>query len=476
MIKKNTQHIVKIQSVTAKGFGIGSVNDFTLFVDGGLPGDEVLAHILKVKRRYGYGKILDIITSSPSRIKSPCPVSDRCGGCQWQHCEYSAQLGFKKQIATDALTRIGGIENPPVADVIGMEPAAQGGAPLEWRYRNKAVFPVVPADNGDGFAIGMYAPRSHRIIEVTDCGIQHEAHVGVLRVIKEHMRRHKISAYDETIHKGLVRHVMVRTGRATGEVMVVLSVNGKKIPGEAELCERLAALEITTAIISRHESKGNAILGEHFRVLYGPGFIRERLGGKGSTLFRSSPVSIEYQLSAPSFFQVNPAQATVLYDVALAQAGLDGTQTVIDAHAGVGGVALYVAQFCKDVIGVDIVPEAIEDAKKNAVLNGIENARFICGAAEDIIPKLLTDASSRCAPDVIFLDPPRKGCEPALLDALISAKIERIVYISCDPATLARDIKMLVNGGYNLAVAQPVDMFPMTGKVETSVLLRRDDT
>jgi len=479
-IKKNSQHTIEIESVTAKGFGIGHVNDFAIFVDGGLPGDKLLIHVVKVKTRYGYGKILNILTPSPSRIKSPCPVSNHCGGCQWQHCDYQAQLGFKKQIVTDALQRIGGIENPPVNDVIGMENPS--------RYRNKAVFPVVPSDNKDGFAIGMYAPRSHRIIEVEDCGIQHEAHVRVLQTVKEHMRRHKISAYDEITHKGLMRHITIRTSLATKEIMVVLTINGKNIPAEGELNENLTTIGVTTAIISRHESKGNAVLGDSFRVLFGKGFIREHLGTEGKAFTRSearkrrpdsfrperwgfggrAPIQIKYQLSAPSFFQVNPLQAAVLYDVALSQAQLNCTQTVIDAHVGVGGVALYAAKHVKHVIGVDIVPEAIEDAKKNAALNGIENAEFIVGAAEDVIPKLL---SGEMQSQVVFLDPPRKGCEPALLDALITAKIERIVYISCDPATLARDIKRLVGGGYNLAAVQPVDMFPMTGKVETSVNL-----
>jgi len=466
-VKKNSQHIIDIQSVTAKGFGVGYVQDFTLFVEGGLPGDKLLVHILKVKPRYGYGKILNIVAPSPSRIKSPCPVSDRCGGCQWQNCDYQAQLGFKKQIVIDALERIGGIANPPVRDVIGMENPQ--------RYRNKAVFPVVPADNNDGFAIGMYAPRSHRIIEVEDCGIQHIAHVKVLAVVKEHMRRHKITAYDETAHKGIMRHIVIRTSLATKEVMTILAINNEAIPGETELTEKLTEIGVTTAIINRHHSRGNAVLGDDFRVLYGQGFIRESLG---------SEKPIEYQLSAPSFFQVNPVQAAVLYDTAISQAQLDGTQTVIDAHVGVGGVALYAARNSKGVIGVDIVPSAISDAKVNAALNGIENAEFILGAAEEVIPALLQSKAEEttlallpvATAQVVFLDPPRKGCEPALLDALIAAKIQRIVYISCDPATLARDIKRLVSEGYALADAQPVDMFPMTGKVETTVLLCRNDT
>lgn len=462
-MKKNSRHAIEIREVTAKGFGIGNIGGFAVFVDGALPGDVVSALIVKVKKTYAYAKILQIITPSPFRIKSPCAVSEKCGGCQWQHCEYSAQLGFKKQIVTNALERIGGVKNPPVFDVLGMENPA--------RYRNKAVFPIVPAKNRDGFAIGMYAPRSHRLVEVADCGIQHAAHVEILAAVKDFMRRRKISAYDETTHTGIMRHVVIRTSLATGEVMVILVANGR-LPAGLEL-------DAATVLVNKNTSRGNTIFGEEFRVLTGGGFIRERLG------------DIEYQLSAPSFFQVNPVQARVLYETAIAQAGLDGTQIVIDAHAGVGGVALFAAKHAKHVLGVDIVKTAVADAKKNAALNGIENAEFICGAAEEIIPLLLSSRGEtffgkKASPrtplqknshfnciDVIFLDPPRKGCDAALLDALIAAQIPKIVYISCDPATLARDVKILTVGGYKLTAAQPVDMFPFTGKVETSVLLCR---
>ena len=454
--KKNSRHEFEIKSVTSKGFGVGYVDSgFVVFVDGCLTGDVVDVHLVKVNRNYAYGKIMQIITPSPFRIKSPCAVSDNCGGCQWQHCEYSAQLTFKKKIVSSTLSKIGEITDPPVEDVIGMENLG--------RYRNKAVFPVVPAKNKDGFAIGMYAPRSHRLIEVDDCLIQHVAHVPILSAVKEHMRRHKITAYDEVTHSGTIRHIIVRTSLFTGEVMVVLMVNNKHqgLQGKTELTNALTALGVTTVLISLNNSWGNTILGEDFQILSGTGFIRERIG------------EVEYQISAPSFFQVNPVQTKILYETAIAQAQLDGTQTVIDAHVGAGGVALFAAKHAKSVLGVDIVEPAIEDAKKNAAINGIKNADFICGAAEDVIPKLM---QSGTRPDVVFLDPPRKGCDSVLLDALIASKISKIVYISCDPATLARDIKRLSVGGYTLKTAQPVDMFPFTGKVETSVLLQQADS
>ncbi|MCL2572176.1 MAG: 23S rRNA (uracil(1939)-C(5))-methyltransferase RlmD [Defluviitaleaceae bacterium] len=450
MIKKNDKLTVEIENVTAKGFGIARVNDFVLFTEGAITGDKLLVRVLKVKPRYGYGKIEKIIRSSPHRIESPCLVSEKCGGCQWQNCDYNAQLGFKKDIVKDALARIGGVTDAPVADCIGMD--------VPQPYRNKAVFPVVP--DGDGFAIGMYAPRSHRIIPLEQCMIQHPAHVPVLKAISAHMKKYKIRPYDETLHKGVVRYIVVRTSLATGEVMVVLVVNGNGIPQEEELTTALTEAGATTIIINRHREKNNVVMGSGFRVVSGEGFIRERIGG------------IWYQLSAPSFFQINPVQTEVLYKIAVEMAGLDGSQAVMDAHVGVGGVALQAASLAKEVIGVDIVADAISDAEKNAEINGITNARFICGACEDVIPKMLVEGE--VIPDVVFLDPPRKGCENALLDALITANVKTIVYISCDPATLARDIKRLGDGGYKLTAAQPVDMFPMTGKVEVCCRLVRE--
>jgi len=423
-----------------------------LFIDGGLTGDKLSVQVVKVKPRYGYGKILKVLSPSPHRIKSPCPISDKCGGCQWQHCDYQAQLGFKKRIVTDTLSRIGGINNPLVNDVIGMETPQP--------YRNKAVFPVVPVGKND-FAIGMYAPRSHRIVPVEVCAIQHPIHEPVLKAVRDYMCSNKVTAYDEATHKGSMRYVIVRTSNATGEVMIVLVVNGNGLPNEDVLTTTLTDIGATTILINRNKAKGNTIMGNHFRNLTGEGFIRERIGDTW------------YQLSAPSFFQINPIQTEVLYGIALEMAGLTGRETVMDAHVGVGGVTLMAAGKAKQVIGVDIVQEAVNDAKMNAELNGIKNTRFICGAAEEIIPRLLMEGTT---PDVVFLDPPRKGCERALLDALVQAAVKTIVYISCDPATLARDIKRLTEGGYNLADVQPVDMFPMTGKVESVVLLRRSDT
>ncbi|MCL2361964.1 MAG: 23S rRNA (uracil(1939)-C(5))-methyltransferase RlmD [Defluviitaleaceae bacterium] len=448
MIKKNDILHVEIEGVTNKGFGIAKVNDFVIFTEGGLTDDRLTIRVIKVKKTYGYGKIIKIQSPSPHRIESPCPVSDKCGGCQWQHCDYQAQLGFKKGIVIDALARLGGITNPPVVDVIGMDPPQP--------YRNKAVFPIVPIDD-DGFTIGMYAPRSHRIIPIEKCEIQHPVHVPILAALREH----DVSAYDETTHTGVMRHIIIRTSQATGEVMVVLVVNANGVPNENDLAEALTAAGATTIVINRHKDKSNTIMGSHFRVVTGEGFIKERIG------------EIWYQLSAPSFFQVNPIQTEILYAKAVEMANLDGSQVVLDAHVGVGGVAFQAAGKAREVIGIDIVAEAIADAEKNAELNGIKNASFICGPAEEVIPELLNQGE--VAPDVVFLDPPRKGCDNALLDTIATARIRTIIYISCDPATLARDIKRLAESGYVLSAVQPVDMFPMTGKVETISLLRLRD-
>ena len=450
MVKKNAIMSIQIENVTAKGFGIAKINDFVLFTEGGLPGDKLEVKIIKVKPRYGYGKILRVLTPSPHRIPSPCPVSDKCGGCQWQHCDYQAQLGFKKQIVIDALTRLGGISDPPVTDVVGMETPQP--------YRNKAIFPVVPIGMHD-FAIGMYAPRSHRIIPIEECAIQHPAHVPVIKIVGDFMRRHKIPAYDETTHSGTMRYILIRTGKATGEIMVALAINADGLPKENKLAAALTDIGVTTILINSHKAKGNAVMGPDFRTITGEGFIREQIG------------AVWYQLSAPSFFQVNPVQTAVLYDMAVGMAGLTGDEIAMDAHVGVGGVALPAASRAKEVIGVDIVQEAIDDANKNAAINRISNARFICGVAEEVIPDMLDSGAT--PPDVIFLDPPRKGCDNRLLDAIITAKIKTIVYISCDPATLARDVKRLTQGGYKLDVAAPVDMFPMTGKIEVITQLIR---
>ena len=449
---KNSIHRIQVKAVTSKGFGVGDIDGFTVFTDGLLTGDVAFVQIIKVKKNYGYGKILQVVTPSGARVRSPCPVSKRCGGCQWQHCGYAAQLDFKKQFVYDAIERIGGIKNPPVSDVEKMD-----FEPGSLRYRNKAVFPIVPHKNKDGFAIGMFASRSHNIIEVSDCLIQHEAHVGILDTLKKHMREYKISAYDETAHKGLMRFVMIRNSNYSGEIMVVFSINGNKIPGEDKLMSDMQDLGASTVLVNINRERGNTILGREFRILCGDGFIKEVIG------------KVIYQISASTFFQVNTKQAEKLYMTAIKQADLKENMTVVDAHCGAGGVLLHAAKLVREAIGIDSSRQSISDAGKNVMLGGIANTVFLCQTAEAALPELL----KKNIPDVIFLDPPRKGCEAELLFCIINAEIPRVVYISCDPATLARDIKILAEGGYRLLQAIPVDMFPYTGKIETSCLISK---
>ena len=447
--QKNSMARIEVRAVTSKGFGIGDIDGFTVFVDGLLTGDVADVQVIKVKKRYGYAKTVHIEKPSPARIKSPCPHSARCGGCQWQHCDYEKQLEFKKMFVYDALERIGGVKNPPVADVARME---FGDGPS---YRNKAVFPIVPHKNKSGFAIGMFAARSHNIIEVENCLIQHKAHVNLLECLKKHMREHKVPAYDENLHDGLMRFIMVRT--SGDEVMVVLVINGIKIPSEVKLVPALTSAGATTVLVNINRSRGNTILGADYRTLYGSGYITESIG------------ELSYRVSPSTFFQVNTKQAKKLYDIAIRQAGLKDDMTVVDAHVGAGGVLLHAARLAKKAVGIDIVESAIKDARKNAELGGINNAEFVLADACEVLPEIL----AKHKPDVVFLDPPRKGCEAKLLEGIIEAKTKKIVYISCDPATLSRDVRILCEGGYALEKAEPLDMFPFTGKVETSCLLVR---
>ena len=471
---KNSTHRLEARAVTSKGFGVGDINGFTIFVDGLLTGDVAQVQILKVKKRYGYAKIVHIEKPSPARIKSPCLHSGRCGGCQWQHCQYEKQLEFKKMFVYDAFERLAGIKNPPVMDVVRMDfgddktrtahiqSEKQESQPGEQKtffdrsYRNKAVFPIVPHKNKNGFAIGMFAARSHNIIEVENCLIQHNAHVAVLEVLKKHMGEFKIPAYDETRHDGLMRFVMVRT--AGEEVMVVLVINGSKIPGEAKLVPALGEIGASTVLVNKNKNRGNTILGHEYRILSGKGSITDTIG------------EISYSVSPSTFFQVNRSQAKKLYDIAIRQAELEKHMTVVDAHVGAGGVLLQAAGHVKKALGIDIVESAVKDARANAELNGIDNTEFVFAAAEDVLPEILAAHK----PEVIFLDPPRKGCEAKLLEGIVEAKTKKIIYISCDPATLSRDVKFLREGGYTLIKAEPLDMFPFTGKVETCCQIVRN--
>jgi len=449
VMQKNEELSLTIHDLHANGHGVGKgTSGIAVFVPEALPGDKLRVKILKVKKQYAYGKIIEVIQPSPERLpkndEGICQVAGQCGGCQFQRYQYSAQLAFKEKCVKDALVRIGNCENPPMASILGMD--------KPYHYRNKAQFPV-GSEKGKPI-IGFYAPRSHRIVPTSDCNIQHPVCAEILHTVKNLLEQYPISIYNEETHQGLLRHIVVRVGFNTGEVMVIFVLNGSMLPHAKNI---KAALPDYTLVINENTAKTNVILGPAFTTLQGSGYIHEELG------------NIRYRISPGAFFQVNPVQTKVMYDVVAAH--LNGGENVIDAYSGIGGIALYVAGKAKNVIAVESVEAAVNDGIYNAVLNNIDNVRFSCGTAEELVPDLLNQGES---PDVLILDPPRKGCDGRLPEAAIAAQIPKIIYVSCDPATLARDVKQFTEAGYKLKEVQPVDLFPMTGHVETVVLLERE--
>ncbi|AJY77556.1 RNA methyltransferase [Paenibacillus beijingensis] len=462
--------------MTHEGEGVGRADGFTLFVQGALPGERVKAKVLKVKKQYGYAKQLELLQSSPDRVDAPCPIYKQCGGCQLQHMGYDAQLRWKRQHVVDNLVRIGKL---PVAGTMEQGGASSGERPAvivhptigmdnPWRYRNKAQVPIgmamasLEGGAGGGLIGGFYARGSHRIIDMDECLIQHEQNDEVVRRVKEIGKRLGITAYDEESGRGLLRHVVVRTGFISGEIMVVLVTNGRKIPHADQWIEgiREAIPGVTSIVQNINTRTTNVIFGDETRTLWGSDVIYDELDG------------IRFAISARSFYQVNPAQTVELYRKAVEYAGLTGSENVIDAYCGIGTISLFLARQAGQVYGVEIVPEAIEDAKRNAELNGIDNASFESGPAEVVIPRWRKEG---IAADVIVVDPPRKGCDTALLETILAMKPERVVYVSCNPSTLARDLRVLEDGGYRTVEVQPVDMFPHTVHVESVALLVRKD-
>ena len=444
--RKNDVLELAIHDLHANGFGVGKCDGFAFFVEGALPGDRLRIQVLKVKSRYAYGKTLEILSPSPHRLPegAACPVTARCGGCQFQHADYACQLAFKEKAVREALVRIGGIADPPVQAIVGAE--------NPFHYRNKAQFPAGIGPDGS-FVMGFYSARSHRIVPVTECNIQRPACNAVLAAVRRAMAQYPIPPYDEATHTGLLRHVLAKTGE-NGETMAVLVLNGGELP-HAQDWVKILSEAASTVLLNTHTAQTNAVLGPVYKTLYGSGYIHGQIG------------AVRYRISAASFFQVNPAQTKLLYDHVRAHLATP-VDTIVDAHTGIGGMALYVADLARQVIGIETVQQAVHDAKHNAALNGISNARFLCGTAEEVLPALLRDGRV----DVLLLDPPRKGCSDTLLDAALAAGIPKIIYVSCDPATLARDVQRLCAAGdYRLAQVQPVDMFPMTGHVECVALL-----
>lgn len=447
--KKNDVVTVTIEDMGTDGEGIGKVDGFTLFIKDALIGDVVEAKLMKVKKNYGYARLMNIITPSPDRVEPKCPVYRQCGGCQIQALDYQAQLKFKERKVRGNLERIGGFTDLPLEPIIGMEEP--------YHYRNKAQFPVGTDKNGE-IVTGFYAGRTHDIIPNTKCYLGTKVNEEILQVVLEYMKKYNVSAYDEASGKGLVRHILIRTGFTSGEIMVCLVINGKKLPKSEKLVEALTKIQGMTSItLNTNEKRTNVILGEEIHLLWGTTYIQDNIG------------DITYRISPLSFYQVNPVQTRKLYETALEYADLKGEETVWDLYCGIGTISLFLAQKAKMVYGVEIVPQAIEDARENAVLNNIENAKFYVGKAEEVLPELYEQEGIYA--DVIVVDPPRKGCDEKCLETIVKMQPKRVVYVSCDSATLARDLRYLCDRGYEVKRGRACDMFPMTGHVETVVLL-----
>ena len=447
--RKNDLVTLEIEDCGIDGEGIGKADGFTVFVKDAVIGDTVTAKIIKAKKNYGYGRLMEVLKPSPYRVEPKCEFARQCGGCQLQALSYDQQLIFKTNKVKGHLERIGGFTDIPMEPIIGMDEL--------FHYRNKAQFPV--GRNKEGKIVtGFYAGRTHNIIENRDCALGVAENKEVLDRVIAHMEKYGIEPYNEATGKGLVRHVLIRYGYFTKEVMVCLILNGNKIPKEEQLVKSLCEIPGMTSItINVNKKHSNVILGEEIRLLWGQEYITDRIG------------DISYQISPLSFYQVNPMQTQKLYAKALEYADLHGQETVWDLYCGIGTISLFLAQKAKFVRGVEIVPAAIENAKENAKLNGLENTEFFVGKAEEVLPREYK--KNGVYADVIVVDPPRKGCDETLLETMIEMNPERIVYVSCDSATLARDLKYLCERGYELRKVCPVDQFGMTVHVETVVLL-----
>ena len=447
--RKNDIVTLKIEDCGIDGEGIGKADGFTVFVKDAVIGDTVRAKIMKAKKNYGYGRLEEIITPSPDRVEPKCQFARQCGGCQLQALSYEKQLEFKTSKVRGHLERIGGFTDIPMEKILGMD--------QPFHYRNKAQFPVGKSKDGR-IITGFYAGRTHSIIENRDCALGVTRNKEVLDRVIAHMEKFHIQPYDENTGKGLVRHVLIRYGFFTDEMMVCLIINGEKLPGEEALVKSLRQIpEAVSVMVNVNKKRNNVILGEKVRLLWGQPYITDKIG------------EISYQISPLSFFQVNPYQTGRLYGKALEYAQLSGNETVWDLYCGIGTISLFLAQKAKMVRGVEIIPAAIENAKENARLNGFDNTEFFVGKAEEVLPEQFARTGERA--DVIVVDPPRKGCDETLLSTIIEMQPDRVVYVSCDSATLARDLKYLCERGYELKKVCPVDMFPNTVSVETVVLL-----
>ena len=473
-MQKNDMVKVTIEDMGINGEGIGKIDGYTLFIKDAVIGDVVEAKIMKAKKNYGYARLMKILIPSEYRVEETvCQVARKCGGCQIQELKYERQLVFKEQKVRGNLVRIGGgpeeLLDKIMEPIAGMEQTEGYSAPFH--YRNKAQFPIGSDKEGNLIA-GFYAGRTHSIIPNIDCALGVEINGKILQIILAFMKEYQITAYNEEKHEGLVRHVLIRFGFTTKEIMVCLVINGNKLPHGEILAERLAKLDGMTSItLSINKDKTNVIMGNEIRLLWGQEYITDYIG------------EVKYRISPLSFYQVNPVQTEKLYQLALEYSGLKETgnknAVVWDLYCGIGTISLFLAQEAGQVYGVEIVPQAVEDARENAEMNGIQNAEFYAGKAEEVLPRYYEEyektRGEKAHADVIVVDPPRKGCEENLLQTMVDMQPERIVYVSCDSATLARDVKFLRENGYELGRVRAVDMFPHSVHVETIALLHKSN-
>ncbi|WP_342434028.1 23S rRNA (uracil(1939)-C(5))-methyltransferase RlmD [Neobacillus sp. FSL H8-0543] len=451
-VKRNDYIDVIFEDLTHDGAGVAKVEGYPLFVPNGLPGEKAKVKVIKANKGYGFGRLIELYEKSPDRVEIPEVELHKYGGCQLEHISYEGQLKYKENQVRQVLARIGKLEDVKVHPILGMD--------NPWHYRNKA---QVPVGQKEGKLIaGFFKPRSHEIVDTDESLIQLSEINEAVQAVKEIASELGLSAYQEESHKGDLRHIMARYGKQTGELMVVIVTRTADIPQKNKLVEEIVARlpKVKSIVHNVNSKRTNVILGEKTKVLWGTEVIYDYIG------------DVKFAISALSFYQVNPVQTKVLYDKALEYAGLSGDESVIDAYCGIGTISLFLAQKAKKVFGVEVVAEAIEDAKRNAELNGITNAEFAAGEAEVVIPKWYKDGNTA---DVLVVDPPRKGCDETFLQTIIEMKPKKVVYVSCNPATLARDLRILEDGGYKTVEVQPVDMFPQTTHVEVvSVLIFKE--
>ncbi len=444
MLSKNKEYVVDIVDIGQGGVGIGKYEGFTVFIEGGLIQDKVKVIISKSKKNYAVGDIVEILEKSPFRVDRICSDDLKdCGGCQIQELDYNKQLELKTNEVKQVISRIGKLENVEIHETIGMQSPC--------RYRNKAQFPIQNINGST--AIGFYKKKSHDVIPTDMCVIQHDINDKIIKIIKTYIQAYNVSIYNEMTHTGVLRHLVTKVGFTTNEVMVVLVANGTNLPHLNELASVLQENipGFKTLVLNINKAKTNVILGKENKVIYGNGKINDYIG------------DLVFEISPLSFFQVNPVQTEVLYNKALEYAELKENDTVFDIYCGIGSISLFLAQKATKVYGIEIVEDAIKDAKINAKLNNLNNVEFYVGKAEEVVPKMYSEGKTA---NVVVVDPPRKGCDEKVLDTIVSMKPDRVVYVSCNPSTLARDLAYLDERGYKCVEIQPVDMFPHTMHVE----------